>query len=459
VPVQFIPATGPLRVHPTNPRYFTDGNGRTIYLTGSHTWSNLQDAGSADPPPSFHYRAYLDFLQTYHHNFFRLWSWEQAKWTNETSENYWIAPMPFQRVGPDLALDGKPKFDLSQFNQAYFDRLRQRVIAAGQRGFYVAVVLFNGWSIESVKGGYDLQNPWRGHPFNKKNNVNEIDGDPNHANSGLEIHTLHLPAITAIQEAYVRKVIDILNDLDNVLFEISNESHKGSKNWQYHMITHIKNYEMSKPKQHPVGMSVAWPGGDNADLFASPADWIAPNSSGGYRDNPPVADGSKVIIADTDHLWGIGGDRQWVWKSFLRGLNPIFMDGYDGKATGQGAADFAPSNPTWTSLRRNMGYTLTYAHRINLAAMTPRGDLVSTGYCLAHPAENGAEYLAYLPAGGNVMLDLTATKGELAVEWFNPHTGETMSGPPSRGGARRAFTAPFIGDAVLFVYASHPLTP
>ena len=31
------PATGPLRVHPTNPRYFTDGSGKAIYLTGSHT--------------------------------------------------------------------------------------------------------------------------------------------------------------------------------------------------------------------------------------------------------------------------------------------------------------------------------------------------------------------------------------------------------------------------------------
>ena len=37
------PATGPLRVHPTNPRYFTDDGNKAIYLTGSHTWSNLQD--------------------------------------------------------------------------------------------------------------------------------------------------------------------------------------------------------------------------------------------------------------------------------------------------------------------------------------------------------------------------------------------------------------------------------
>jgi len=30
----------PLRVHPENPGYFTNGDGDIIYLTGSHTWSN-----------------------------------------------------------------------------------------------------------------------------------------------------------------------------------------------------------------------------------------------------------------------------------------------------------------------------------------------------------------------------------------------------------------------------------
>ena len=49
-------ASGPLRVHPTNPRYFTDGTRNTdgslkaVYLTGSHTWNSLVDMDKADPP-------------------------------------------------------------------------------------------------------------------------------------------------------------------------------------------------------------------------------------------------------------------------------------------------------------------------------------------------------------------------------------------------------------------------
>lgn len=44
------PASGPLRVSAVNPRYFADGTGHIVYLTGTHTWNNLQDMGPADPP-------------------------------------------------------------------------------------------------------------------------------------------------------------------------------------------------------------------------------------------------------------------------------------------------------------------------------------------------------------------------------------------------------------------------
>ena len=46
-------ATGPLRVDLSHPHYFRDGHGRPVYLTGSHTWDNLQDRASTDPPPEF----------------------------------------------------------------------------------------------------------------------------------------------------------------------------------------------------------------------------------------------------------------------------------------------------------------------------------------------------------------------------------------------------------------------
>lgn len=441
---------GPLHVDPVNPRYFADAADQVVYLTGSHTWSNLQDNGGSDPPPVFDYTQYLDFLQANNHNFFRLWSWEEARWTTETGDpNYWFYPMPpFQRTGPGVALDGKAKFDVTQVDQAYFDRMRARVIAARDRGIYVSIMLFNGWSVADGKGGFALNNPWHGHPFNPNNNINGLNGDPNGDDSGLEVHTLAVPAITAVQEAYVKKVIDTVNDLDNVLYEISNESDGSATDWQYHLINLIKAYEATKPYQHPVGMTVEYFGGDNENLLESPADWISPN---GPLYDPMTADGRKVILHDTDHLCGICGDRRWVWMAFTRGLNPIFMDGYDGAGYGVGGADFVFDDPTWVSLRRNLGYTRAYATRMNLAAMTPQNALASSGYCLAQSTSPNAEYLVYLPDGGEVTVNLTAVNGTLAVEWFNPETGQATAAATVRGGASPTFTAPFTGDAVLYL--------
>ena len=55
------------------------------------------------------------------------------------------------------------------------------MIAARERGIYVIVMLFDGWSVER-KG--DGENPWDGHPFNRANNINGVDGDLNHDGSG-----------------------------------------------------------------------------------------------------------------------------------------------------------------------------------------------------------------------------------------------------------------------------------
>src|SRR5436190_2728831 len=441
------PAAGPLSVHPTNRRYFTDGSGKAIYLTGSHVWQNFQDRGTASPPPAFDYTAYLDFLQARNHNFIRLWNWEQARWAPWTTGEEYVTPLPFTRTGPGTALDGGAKFNLDQFNQAYFDRLRARVIAARDRGIYVSIMLFEGWSIDNV--GKGSGNPWPGHPFNASNNVNGVNGDLNGNGQGEEIHTLASATVTSKQDGYVRKVVDTVNDLDNVLYEIANESGStmpGSTNWQYHMIDLIHSYEAGKPKKHPVGMTFQYPNGNNSALFSSPADWISPNGAGGYDSNPPPSDGSKVILSDTDHIWGEGGDRSWVWKSFTRGIHTLFMDG--------GIETFPATNDWRESARRAMGQTRSYADRMNLAAMTPRGDLTSTGYALAAV---GAEYLVYQAGAGAFTVNLAA--GSYSAEWLNPATGAASAGGTFPGGSAVSFTPPFGGDAVLYLKAGSAPPP
>jgi len=443
-------ATGPLRVHPGNPRYFTDGSGKAIYLAGSHTWVNFKDYGTTGPPPAFDYTAFLEFLVQHNHNFFRLWAWELPKSTSGQSKELWFrVPFPWVRPGPGMATDGKPKFDLQKFDKSYFERLRDRVIAARDRGIYVAVMLFDGYGPQFNRSEND------GFPYDAANNINGISC------GGTESQSLTNPAVTAIQEAYVRKVIDTVNDLDNVLYEIANESGGYSTGWQYHMIDYIKKYEAAKPAQHPVGMTFQYSGGKNETLFLSNADWISPSGADGYgypNVDPPAADGSKVIINDTDHSFyytglqevGLPAQRAWVWKNFLRGNNVAFMDPYLVEWPGRNKPDGSNVDPYWETLRVNMGYTRIYAEKMNLAAAKPRGELASTGYCLANP---GKEYLVYLPDGDQVTLDLSSSSGAFRVEWMDPVQGKIIPDKDVTGGSKRIFRTPFPNDAVLYLRA------
>jgi hypothetical protein len=401
--------------------------------------------GPTDPPPAFDFRGYLDFLEQHHHNFIRLWRWELVSWNtaaNQEKESriHFAAPHPWARTGSDKALDGKPKFDLKTFDQAYFTRLRSRVEEANRRGIYVSIMLFEGWGLQFVPDG------WKGHPFHLANNANGIDAGLNQDGKGLAIFTLANPEITRLQEAYVRKVIDTVNDFDNVLYEISNENHPPSTEWQYHFIRFVHDCEKIKPKQHPVGMTFQYQGGANAALLASPADWISPNPDAeqgyDYRSNPPPAAGRKVILSDTDHLWGIGGDVAWAWKSFLRGLNPLFMDPYKRNILDRGSDD------QWEPVRAALGHTRRFAERMNLVATAPHPELATTGYCLAHP---GAEYLVFQPKSGDAFsVELQA--GAYRFEWFNANKGvDAGEGRLEAAGGSHEFKAPFDQNAVLYL--------
>lgn len=466
--------SGPLTVHPKNPRYFADKDGNLIYLTGSHTWENLQDIGIAGEK-LFDYKAYLDMMQKNGHNFMRLWMFEQSRMGSWSFDTIYFDPLPFARTGPGMANDGKLKFDLTKFNPDYFKRLRARIIEAGKRNIYASVMLFNGWSLD--RAGFKTGDPYPFLPYNIANNINGISA-PETINDFVDkpnLHSLKIsPELLAVQEAYVKKVIETVNDLNNVLYEIINEG--GAIDWQYHMIRFIKKTEAGLPKQHPVGMTHRGDPNQNVNkaLFDSPADWVSPNwepvswkfgdstITSSFKDNPPATDGKKILIPDTDHLWGHGGNYKWVWKCFLRGSNPILMDPWDplpgredeSKTVGwiyiKGGITKDDRNfPEFELVRKSMGQTRAFSQRINLVAMVPRSELSSTHYCLA---DEGKEYLIYFPESNEARIDLRNAPGNYDAEWFIPLMNRKIKVPkPLAGGVYLEVEPPTSLDAVLYL--------
>jgi hypothetical protein len=439
------PASGPLRVSAENPRYFVNAKGEIVYLTGLHTWANLQDQGANDPPTKFDYEKYLEALRRYNHNFIRLWAWEQARWApwadgkEGNPTDWYIEPNVYSRKGPEKALDGKAKFDLEKFDERYFARLRERVQKAGEQGVYVSVMLFQGWSSsKDWLGG----KPWEGHPYNPKNNVQGFDGNPSGGGPRLD-----LASVREFQAKYIRKVIDTVNDLDNVLFEVTNEG--GYKEWDWWVVKTVQDYEKQKTKQHPVGLT-AHGSESNDEMLASAADWFSPGSKDwpDLKSEPRVANGKKPSLVDTDHVWGVGGSPEWVWKTFMRGHNVVFMDPYDDAEWKAILAREGVAVANVEETRNAMGQARSFSVRMNFAKAHPAENLASSGYCLADP---GTEYLVYQPKGKET-LTLNLPKGVFRYEWFDPRKGASVgSGEIEATGGPASFRAPFTGDAVLYV--------
>ena len=204
-------------------------------------------------------------------------------------------------------------------------------------------------------------------------------------------------AITAIQDAYVKKVIDTLNDLPNVLWIVSEEAPPNSIWWNHHLIALARSYEAGKPLQHPIGYA-APTGVKDSTIINSDADWIAPAA----RISPTTSCGSghppcKVNVNDSDHSYfGMWNDspqinRNYFWINFTNGNQTLFMDPYVVYYPRE-KRNLCPSpvngissepDPRWDNVRDTMGYIRGYADRMNLAAMTPQGKLSSTGHALA----------------------------------------------------------------------------
>src|SRR5262249_52407351 len=325
------------------------------YLTGSHINNNLHDGMGPGPacaaaPERFDFDAYLRFLTNHGHNFIRLWRWEQFNgYLPMANVHFCMTPQPWPRTGPGTAKDGKPRFDLSKPDDGYFRRLRERVIAAGEAGIYVSVMRFGRFSLHLT----GLPDNVEGHPFHESNNVNGVA-----ITSIVDYQVLPLdPRVRDLQEAYIRRVVDTVHDLPNVLYEVANES-SGEKaasvklfgmddiptpigdstEWQYWVIGFVKDYERQRDyDSHPIGMTFLYPVPDqskaNDPLWKSPADGISPGfddgpvpGDGRWLKAPPQNDGTKVVISDTDHYSPFKADAAWAWKSLLRGHNPILYD-------------------------------------------------------------------------------------------------------------------------------------
>ena len=297
-----------LEVHPANPRWLTsDGGDSALVLTGAHTWSLFQDY---DFNPPFKANRYLEGLRKSGHNFTRGWFWEDG----------YYSPLPYVRDRGEYRLS-------PPYNKRYLNRLRKRIRAAQRRELFVSVMLFQGWSMDDRSGLRD-PGPWPENPYNRDNTSEAVS---------KQQAALHIGNAQEQQLEYVSFFARKLCSRRNIVWEIVNEAHPNSlgtanaSNWQQNILERLR----LECGRHLTWVSCPDQGGltrteksrQTEIMMGMDSDLVTPcRPDARFVENPEVADGRKVIVADTDHFRPDELTPEWVWRAFLRGQHPIFMD-------------------------------------------------------------------------------------------------------------------------------------
>ena len=235
-----LAAAQPLALHPDNPHYFLFRGKPLVLITSAEHYGAVLNG-------AFDYKVYLDILAADRLNHTRVFSglYREVPGRSFGIARNTLAPeeaefvQPFRRTGPQ-------RYDLSQWNDAYFQRWRDFLEYANQRDIVVEVTLFTS---------YYNERHWALSPLNAANN-NQGVGKVQYN----QVLSLTEPALLEVQERFVRKLVTELKDFDNLYYEICNEPYadKVPDEWQRRIARVIADTESTWPeRRHLISVNVA----------------------------------------------------------------------------------------------------------------------------------------------------------------------------------------------------------
>ena len=238
----------PLSLHPENPHYFLF-RGKPVILIGS------TEHYGAVINLDFDYIKYLDELKFSHLNVTRTFSgiYVEPQGAFRIEKNT-LAPAlgkyicPWARSNEPGYANGGNKFNLSEWDENYFMRLKDFIRQSGFRNIIVELDLFSNF--------YDTIQ-WKLSPLYIGNNVNNIGNTIKYR----EILALSHPEILDIQEKVIRKIVNELNEFDNLYYEVCNEPYFGDtlalEEWEKHMTDIIIDAEKDLSNKHLISQNIA----------------------------------------------------------------------------------------------------------------------------------------------------------------------------------------------------------
>lgn len=416
VAVNLSAQTKPISLNAENPHYFSYQGKPTVLITSGEHYGAVMNL-------DFNYKIYLKTLQKDGLNLTRTMTgayFEPAGAFNISKNT--LGPdkqkylCPWMRIGTDL------KFDLTQWNPAYFARLKDFMTEAQKRGVIVELSLFCPFYEEMQ---------WELSPFNSKNNVNGLGDIPR-----TDVYTLDKnKGLLAVQEKMVRKLVNELKSFPNLIYEICNEPYFGgiTLEWQAFIAKTIVDAEKSFSNKHLISQNI----GNGFEKIKNPNPLVSVFNF--HYATPPKAVtlnfGLNKVIGENET--GFNGQkdstyRKEAWELILTGgelfnnLDYSFTTDNEDGTFQYPAAQPGGGSPAF---RKQLSYLKKFINSFNFVAMKPDTTIYSGGLtekCKAIVlAETGKQYAIYWMGGKQVNLELTLPKGNYSLEWISPLTGKT----------------------------------
>jgi hypothetical protein len=451
----------PLKLHPDNPHYFIFRGEPAVLLGSTEHYGAVLNL-------DFDYVSYLNEIAAKGLNVTRTFSgiYCEPQGAFGIVKNT-LAPGPGKLICPWARSDepgypgGGNKFDLTQWDEAYFARLKDFIFEAGKRNIVVELDLFSNF--------YDTLQ-WKLSPVYYANNINGLKP----LLDQKEVLSLRHPEILIIQETMVRKIIAELNGFDNLYYEVCNEPYFGDLEaldaWEEHMTDVIAGAEKDLPNRHLISQNI-----QNGSLQVENPHPTVSIFNFHYA-KPPVTvemnyDLNRVI---GDNETGFNGIEDIQYRTeawdFLVAGGALFNNlDYSFTADHEdGSFTVAPGQPGGggSALREQLRFLKQVFDELDFLSMKPQNKLLQGTYQGAATARvlarEGKQYLIYINClqgnSGKVArrdttfnISLELPPGDYTSAWIDPVTGKRadFSIQGHTGGSLNLTTPLFKEDLAL----------
>jgi hypothetical protein len=387
--IQSLLSAEPIKLDPENPHYFLFRGQPTILVSAAEHYGAVVNL-------DFDYIPYLNELQSRGLNLVQIYSGSLVEDVNSNGLGYNnpLAPRPGRLVVPWMRsstpgfASGGNKFDLSRFDPAYFDRLKEFISQAGKRGIVVEIQFF--WS-------FYRDDIWDISPLNVKNNVNGIgNGDRNSPYNSSD------PALMEVQTAMVTKFVSELKGFDNIYYEVASGTTLGSASeaWSDHIIATIGRTEATLPTPHLISQTLLGEKVRPTNPAVSVFDFPAPDP-----DRVTANTDLPKVVAFND-LIGLGTKdkpyRLRAWELVLAGAGVVLCRDYSFTPDYEAGAPTLPSGGYGggsPALREQLQTLKRFIDGFNFVKMRPSPSVLkevpsgATAHALVDPGNAYAVYV------------------------------------------------------------------